>query len=300
MTRNLSILIPLLLGLAGCATRVESRDLEATLGSWGEAPEQTALEPGGAVADPQTSASSLFSLSLVFVPGEQETLPVREDPSIDAEVISELDRHTLDVPSTGRREQVHGITWIEVVTPAGAGWIDADYTTQFVPSEDFCAAPEIADYGLRELTEAFYYGDPDRFAVLLSSTHGLRIRYFRGGEAQRFSPEAAAAAMAGEQSVDWGVDPQTGEMLRGTFDERVGEELLRVLDAGDLSCNQLALGGASYSSDVPDAAANLNFVSVHLPATEEGGMDWVTWTIGFAFEEGRPSIATLDRYVWEG
>jgi hypothetical protein len=299
--RKAPIALFLLVALAGCASRVqELPPLEASFEAEEETRALASAEVGLVTADPQTAAVLGPTLSLAFVPEGNESLPVREAPAIDAEVIDSLDRYTLDVPSTGRRQAVHGVTWVEVVTRTGLGWIDAQNVTEFVPSEDFCESSELTDYMLRELANSLHEDVPDRFAALLSPTHGLRVRYVRTDEPQHFTREWAASTMADGQPVEWGVDPASGEMVSGSFSERVGDELVPAIANGELSCNRLTTGVAPHVGDVPDSEVNLNFVSVHLPATDDLGMDWVTWTVGFTFEGGRPTIATLNRYVWEG
>jgi hypothetical protein len=295
-----SIALLLVVGLAGCASRVNDAQLQAGFAAEETTPALVLAEVGSVAADPETVAAVGPTLSLVFIPEGNETLPVREAPAIDAAVVDELDRYTLDVPSTGRQQAVHGITWVEVVTTDGTGWIDAQNVTEFVPSEDFCESSEVIEYSLRELANALYEDNPDQLAALLSRVHGLRVRYVRADEPRHFSREWAASALADGQPVDWGVDPASGEMVRGSFSDLVGDELTRAIANGETSCNRLATGAAPHVADVPDSEVNLIFVSVHLPATEDLGVDWVTWTIGFTFEEGRVKIATLNRYVWEG
>jgi len=298
--RNTSLIVPAILLTAGCASRVHEVHLEAAVS--GDAPAAIeSVDVGQATAPAANRLSPGPTLSLVFLPPADESLPVREAPSFDALAVDALDRYTIDVPSTGRSEMVHSMRWVEVITPnEGAGWIPASYTTEWIPSEDFCDAPDVSGDLLDELTAALEEGSADRLESVLSPEHGVRVRYLRTDEPLHFTNVWAATAMAEGQPIAWGVDPATGEMVRGSFSELVGDELGDVLTWGEVTCNRLMTGAAPYLPEIPSGEENLNFVSVHLPAADDLGMDWVTWTVGFTFDDGRATIATLNRYAWEG
>lgn len=287
-----------LIAVVGCTASPHEVELAAQ--AWAEPNTVDPLEVGPITSAAATVRTSGPTLSLVFLPPGEEGLVVRAAPSVDAEVIDVLDRYTLDVPSTGRTEIVHGTTWVEVVVNAGLGFIPKEYTSAFVPTEDFCDAPAITEGMLRNLERALADNDANLLTNLISPTHGLRVRYLRTEAPVQWTGAFAASAMSDAQPIAWGTDPATGHMVEGSFAEIVGDELASAIVEGDVTCNRLTTGAAPYLADIPEAEVNLNFFSIHVPATNELGLDWVTWTVGVAFDESGAFIATLNRYGWEG
>ncbi len=311
----LSSLLPLLPLLSlGCASRVhdfsdssdfQEAELEGGFVHDFEGATYASEEVGTLGAEPGTLEQRGPSLSVIFVPEGTEALEVHSTPGRDSVVVGEVDRYDLDVMSTGRVHDTLGEAWVEIyVSRTVVGWIPARFTSEWVPEEEFCDAPGIAGALLIELAGSLDQEDTNRFFGAISESHGVRVRYFSNDEVH-LERSATTAPMDADQPLSWGIDPVSGHPMVGTFDDIVGVELAEVLRSGRVDCNVLVTGGGADDAEIPAGQENLNFVSIHVTGADAGAgaggeseaSDWVTWTVGFAFEGGLASVVSINRYA---
>jgi hypothetical protein len=145
---------------------------------------------------------------------------------------------------------------------------------------------------------AILNSDGPLLSSLVSPSRGMDVAFFRDGTVITYMPEHAKFLFETTFEVDWGAEPGSGQMKRGSFHDVVVPELIETFSQPyTLHCNELKLGGATYEADWPYES---EYYSVHFPGTaENGNMDWQTWVIGIEYIESKPYIYALIRFFWE-
>jgi hypothetical protein len=287
----------LLLALAGCTAGVaDAKPVATTSGPVLAQPDTTtpsASRPGVRVR----GHARTYAVVLV-APGDR--LPLRAAPSVDAAIVGELEDTASGVVATGVVEHVHGTIWREVVAGNGAmGWVDARFLTEDVSPDVFCDSADSQDV-LRALGQALDTADGAELFGLVSPIHGLRVRYLREGDTVVIDDSEMPAAITGELSSSWGVDPISGETVEGTFADLVAPELAdAIAEAENFACNRIVTQPATYVAELPSGWHAVNFFTIELLPSTEGAYDWASWVVGIEYVEDQPYLFSLARFGWE-
>jgi len=203
---------------------------------------------------------------------------VRTEPGSHQKVLARLEPTQAGVVATGGRTMVRNEVWVEVETPAGDGWVDAEFLSEEFPAAAFDDDGRVADL-IEDLVDRIYGSDD-----LLPVTGGHDLRVASYGPPVRFSANALKRLMIGA-SVFWWWGP-TGDTLSAqrTFAEEVGESLAaayRTRPGHTTHCRY----------PVPLEFANMHSMVVGDEESEEA------WRIFIRYEKGEPFVAALMREV---
>lgn len=145
---------------------------------------------------------------------------------------------------------------------------------------------------------AILNSDGPLLSSLVSPTRGMDVAYFHDGTVITYKPEHAKFLFETTFEVDWGTEPGSGAMKRGSFHDVVVPELVKIFNQPyTLHCNELKVGGATYTPEWPYQG---EFYSVHFPGTAaNGNMDWQTWVMGIEYDNGKPYVYGLMQFFWE-
>ena len=160
-----------------------------------------------------------------------------------------------------------------------------------------CGDPQVTTL-IDSFKTAILTSDGQLLSSLVSPSRGMDVAYFRDGTVITYQPEHAKFLFETTFEVDWGAEPGSGAMKRGSFHDVVLPELVRILNQPyTLHCNELKLGGATYE---PVWEYQNEYYSIHFPGTpENGNMDWHTWVMGIEYVSGKPYVYALIQYFWE-
>ncbi len=171
---------------------------------------------------------------------------------------------------------VRSEVWVEVETPEGDGWVDAEFLTEQVPRAMF-----LDDARVRALVADFIdriYGSDDLLPV--TAGHDLHVALF--GPPVRFSANSLQRLLLGG-SVHWWWGP-TGDAPRHAEHFR-----RRGRGVGGRCISQPGRSLRRGALPVPIEFANMHSLVVGNHELGEG------WRIFFRYENGEPSIAGLMR-----
>jgi hypothetical protein len=162
----------------------------------------------------------------------------------------------------------------------------------------FCEDPLVLDI-INELETAVRTSDGALLASLVSPQHGMDARLFRDGRVINYDREHAAALFESTFALNWGNAPGSGLETRGSFQELIVPDLLDVLSReNEVTCNQVRLGGATYTATWP--YPGIEFLSVHFPGTDAfAQLDWHTWVFGMHYADRRPFLYAMMQFKWE-
>ena len=146
--------------------------------------------------------------------------------------------------------------------------------------------------------KAILNSDGPLLSSLVSPARGMDVAYFRDGTVITYQPEHAKFLFETTFEVDWGAEPGSGEMKRGSFHNVIVPELVHIFNQPyTLHCNELKHGGATYEMEWPYQG---EFYSIHFPGTQaNGNLDWETWVMGIEYVSGKPYVYALIHYFWE-
>lgn len=161
-----------------------------------------------------------------------------------------------------------------------------------------CQDPQALDV-ISQLETALRTSDGALLASLISPQHGMDARLFRDGRVVNYDRAHAAALFESAFALNWGIAPGSGLETRGSFQELMVPDLLDVLSREyEVTCNQIELGGATYTVAWP--YPGIEFLSVHFPGTDAfDGMDWHTWVFGMHYVDRRPFLYAMMQFKWE-
>jgi hypothetical protein len=146
--------------------------------------------------------------------------------------------------------------------------------------------------------KAILTADGTLLSSLVSPSRGMDVAFFRDGTVITYKPEHARFLFETTFEVDWGTEPGSGAMKRGSFHDVVVPELTRIFNQPyTLHCNELKHGGATYEMEWP---YQNEYYSIHFPGTQaNGNLDWQTWVMGIEYVSGKPYVYALIQYFWE-
>jgi len=152
---------------------------------------------------------------------------------------------------------------------------------------------------LTQFKSAILDSDGALLASLVSPDHGMDAYLFRDGRVVNYDREHAAALFESSFAVNWGMAPGSGLETVGSFQELLVPDLLNVLTKDYLvACNEIRVGGATYTAAWP--YAGINFYSLYFPGTPAvDGLDWHTWLLGMHSVGSRPYLYAIMQFKWE-
>jgi hypothetical protein len=151
---------------------------------------------------------------------------------------------------------------------------------------------------IESFKSAILKSDGTLLSSLVSPQRGMDAAYFRDGTVITYRPEHAKFLFVTTYQVDWGTEPGSGAMKRGSFHEVILPELVKIFNQPyTLHCNELKHGGATYEMQWPYQD---EYYSIHFPGTQaNGSMDWRTWVMGIEYVGGKPYVYALIQFFWE-
>jgi hypothetical protein len=160
-----------------------------------------------------------------------------------------------------------------------------------------CADPQVTAM-IDSFKKAILTSDGPLLSSLVSPSRGMDVAYYRDGTVITYQPEHAKFLFETTFEVDWGTEPGSGALKRGSFHDVVVPELVRIFNQPyTLHCNELKHGGATYE---PVWEYQSEFYSIYFPGTpENGNMDWHTWVMGIEYVSGKPYVYALMQFFWE-
>jgi hypothetical protein len=160
-----------------------------------------------------------------------------------------------------------------------------------------CTDPQVPAM-IDSFKTAILTSDGPLLSSLVSPARGMDVAYFRDGTVITYEQEHAKFLFETTFEVDWGTEPGSGAVKRGSFHDVVVPELVSIFNQPyTLHCNELKHGGATYE---PVWEYQSEFYSIHFPGTpENGNMDWHTWVIGIEYVTGKPYVYALIQFFWE-
>ena len=160
-----------------------------------------------------------------------------------------------------------------------------------------CGDPQVMAM-IDSFKKAILTADGTLLSSLVSPSRGMDVAFFRDGTVITYKPEHAKFLFETTFEVDWGTEPGSGAMKRGSFHDVVVPELARIFNQPyTLHCNELKHGGATYEMEWPYQS---EYYSIHVPGTQvNGNLDWQTWVMGIEYVSGKPYVYALTQYFWE-
>ena len=160
-----------------------------------------------------------------------------------------------------------------------------------------CNDPQVTAM-IDSFKSAILKSDGPLLGSLVSPQRGMDVAYFRDGTVITYRPEHAKFLFETTFEVDWGTEPGSGAMKRGSFHDVIVPRLVEIFNQPyTLHCNELKHGGATYEMAWPYQD---EFYSIFFPGTQaNGNMDWHTWVMGIEYVGGKPYVYALMQFFWE-
>lgn len=290
-----------LLGLWGC-TRAAIPVTLAPLPTPTQVEPTLALTPTATLipGDWPIGASPNFTYAVVWANAEQR-VDVYQPAGITGSVVDALAHDQRDLRLTGGHTEFGSSMWVEVIRPGGGtGWVNGWNLTEQFPPDAFCADPRTRDL-LSRFQAAVTQSDGEELAELSSPQRGLVVRFFPKDGETALSLTDVSLLFSTRAQFEWGIDPESGEVLSGTFRDVILPELNAVLESTpEVTCNLLKVGDSAVPPAWPAEYTNLNFLSLFTPPAEGASRyEWRTWVVAFEFVEGTPYVVVLVRFRGE-
>lgn len=184
-----------------------------------------------------------------------------------------------------------------VLQTPGASYPGPGATGSVPNPATICNDPQVTAL-IDSFKKAILTSDGPLLSSLVSPSRGMDVAYFRDGTVITYKPEHAKFLFETTFEVDWGAEPGSGAMKRGSFHDVVVPELVKIFNQPyTLHCNELKHGGATYELTWPYQS---EFYSIYFPGTQaNGNMDWHTWVMGIEYINGKPYVYALMQFFWE-
>jgi hypothetical protein len=183
------------------------------------------------------------------------------------------------------------------VTPGGPTPLPGTPVAVVTNPATICNDPQVTAM-IDSFKSAILTSDGPLLSSLVSPTRGMDVAYFHDGTVITYKPEHAKFLFETTFEVDWGTEPGSGAMKTGSFHDVVVPELVKIFNQPyTLHCNELKVGGATYTPEWPYQG---EYYSIHFPGTQaNGNMDWQTWVMGIEYVNGKPQVYALMQFFWE-
>jgi hypothetical protein len=176
------------------------------------------------------------------------------------------------------------------LTPGVTGSAPANPST-------ICNDPQVPAM-IDSFKKAVLTSDGSLLSSHVSPSRGMDVAYYRDGTVITYKPEHAKFLFETTFQVDWGTEPGSGAMKRGSFHDVVLPELVSIFNQPyTLHCNELKHGGATYEMVWEYES---EFYSIYFPGTQaNGNLDWHTWVMGVEYVSGKPYVYAMIQFFWE-
>lgn len=160
-----------------------------------------------------------------------------------------------------------------------------------------CNDPQVTTM-IDSFKKAILTSDGPLLSSHVSPSRGMDVAYYRDGTVITYKPEHAKFLFETTFQVDWGTEPGSGAMKRGSFHDVVLPELVSIFNQPyTLHCNELKHGGATYEMVWEYES---EFYSIYFPGTQaNGNLDWHTWVMGVEYVSGKPYVYAMIQFFWE-
>lgn len=240
----------------------------------------------------------------VVLVADDDVLNVRIGPGVSNEIIGMLAPGVV-IGLTGPQTEVGSSTWVEIVTPAGAGWVNDLFLASVLSDESFADDPEVMAL-LDEMSRIMAaHGDLSPVA----SGRGLYVSHHAAPV--RFTPEQLAGILSDSTTYKWPSNAldvnnpdDANEIPNRTFAEAIGDRFVSTYDDADRSetFDQPIEAGNGRIPEyaIPFELQGFHYVGVHDPGDnpDYGGLDWTTWYVSIDYEDGHPVVVALTLDEW--
>jgi len=277
----------------------EGNSAEEDLGTI-QAPQNLAV-PTSTASAKTTNLPLTYSVAFL---ADGEILNVRSGPGVTYDIIDSLESNTHQIHTTGNKEQVDDIPWVEINLDTGTGWVSGAFLTEEKTSVEVCDDPQVGEL-LDAFTQAVRSRDGEALSNLVSPVHGLIIQHNLWNPAISLqAPDDIRSLFTSDIEVDWGIQDGSGEPIVGTFNEKILPRLEDVvLQNHSRHCNTLERGVSTGSTTGyvywPYDYSAFNYIALFRPAPAEQELDWRTWVAGIEYVDGQPYIVVLVQFYWE-
>lgn len=226
---------------------------------------------------------------------EGEQLPIRETAGISSPEIGLLTIQSEPFHLTGESTMLGSSKWVEVTTITHQrGWVPFFNLTESVPSDGFCRDPRAVGI-LATLRDSIESADPTALQKVLSPRRGLIIRHDPWNPEVRIPLDQVIGIFVDPLDLDWGTRYGSETAIRGSFSEVIVPALRDTFEGQTgTTCNDVVVGRTAEPVQWPAPYANLNFYSIHRPASRGGNpFNWRSWLIGFEYIDGQPYVAVM-------
>ena len=236
---------------------------------------------------------------VVLVAGD-DVLNVRAAAGVDGKLIGKL-VPGVAVRLAGSSQQVGSSTWVTVETPAGPGWVNSFYLTRSIVEADFPGGADPTAV-VAELARRFAAGNDISSLV---SAKGLWVIHH--ATPIRFERSELPGLLDDETEYRWGsnaLEPDSPEITPKTFAEAVAEPFVSTYDDPDrqLLVQQVVEGanGRPRQFIVPVEFGGFPYVMIYDKGDnpEYGGLDWMSWLVSLAYEDGEIRVVGLTIDEW--
>ncbi len=209
------------------------------------------------------------------------------------------------VPLTGAQTVVGSSTWVEIATPAGAGWVNDFFLAAVVSDEAFGLNDEVMSL-IQEMSEVMA---ADLDLSTIASRRGLYVSHHAAP--QRFRASELGRILTDSTTYTWPSnaldinDPDEASQIPDlTFAEAVADRFTSNWDDADriLTIDEPITGGNGRTPEyaIPFELEGFHYVGVYDPGDnpDYGGLDWTVWYVSIDYEDGRPVVVGLTLDEW--
>ena len=253
---------------------------------------------------PDPADLAVGDIRRVVLVADDDVLNVRLGPGTNNEIIGMLAPGVV-VGLTGPQVEVGSSTWVELVTPAGAGWVNDLFLGAVVTDGEFASDPEVMDL-LDEMSRIM--ADHGDLSPVVSQ-RGLYVSHH--APPVRFTPDELAGILTDPTTYKWPSnaldinDPDQASEIQGrTFAAAIGDRFVSTFDDPDawITVDEPIEAGngriAAYA--IPFELKGFHYIGVHDPGDnpDYGGLDWTTWYVSIDYENGHPVVVALTIDEW--
>ncbi len=241
----------------------------------------------------------------VVLVADDDVLNVRLGPGVSYQVIGMLAPGT-EVVATGVEAAVGSSTWIELATPAGAGWVNDHFLAHVEPELEAAFPGDDVIPLIQGFSDAIAAGDDIRGFV---SERGLYVSHHDAPV--RFDHDELDGILTDGTTYKWPSnaldvnDPdQANEIRDRTFAEAITDRFNSTWDDPDAvtTVNEPIEGGNGRppAFAIPFELSGFNYIGVYDSGDnpDYGGLDWTIWYVSIDYEDGRPVIVALTLDEW--
>jgi hypothetical protein len=223
-----------------------------------------ALGLGGSTQIPILLAAARRRYWSVVLLDRETILPVRKEPSPDAEPVYNYEPTARGIRSIDKPRTVDGVRWILVDTPNGSGWVQLDYLTTVVDIDDFIRDERPVEL-VRELTTIL---DTRGDITEITGERGLAVAL-----------DNRPRLITGDRLIKM----TTGGDQRAWFDENVAQPLgAALLDLAHISPQTKH----SRSALIPVELWNFPYLAIQAPGHR-------SWLLYFEYVKHRPRLVGI-------